>query len=111
MMPTEGTAAAERTRIKEMQYEMQNAVSQFPKRFSHVLDNAIETALFWIDRAEEAEAELKSKGHVRDEDCVLDEDGICLVCKVDHGGPPCPECSGRAFHHVTCPRLKVAKQY
>jgi len=40
--------------------------------------------------------------HVRDEDCTLDANDMCVVCGVWHG-EPCFECGGRGFHRVGCP--------
>lgn len=38
----------------------------------------------------------------RDEDCILDSEGACIVCGMFHG-EPCAICGGRAYHRFGCP--------
>ena len=41
--------------------------------------------------------------HEKDQDCTVDPETMaCVECGVDHGGAPCPECGGVAFHEPGC---------
>ena len=39
--------------------------------------------------------------HTKDEDCTLDENGMCIYCGVWHGDP-CWICGKRGYHAENC---------
>lgn len=39
--------------------------------------------------------------HTRDEDCVLGEDGTCVLCGTSHV-ETCSACGGHGFHRIGC---------
>jgi len=49
---------------------------------------------------------IKPLPHTQDSDCVLDEQSQCVMCGVDHSGPPCEQCQGKGFHNPICPQLE-----
>lgn len=49
--------------------------------------------------------------HAKDSDCRVDPDlNSCQVCGVDHSGPRCGKCGGRAFHALACPVYLAEKE-
>ena len=45
-----------------------------------------------------------SVNHAKDSDCILDNNGVCLDCGIQHGDP-CPVCGSRGYHARSCANL------
>lgn len=46
--------------------------------------------------------------HSTDEQCVLDADGVCIICDTMHGDP-CHVCGGTGFHKSQCSERCTAR--